>query len=82
MKSRKEVFVFYIMGVLTIFAMSLIKASDDLSLELAIQKQLVKEQCQHDEADKTDNGPPIREILKRKRRYLEFPEGTSFQLGK
>ena len=82
MKSRKAVFVFYFMAVLSIFAMSLITASDELPLELAITEQLAKEQCQHDDTYKTDNGQPVQEILKRKRRYLEFPEGTSFQLGK
>ncbi|TMW48671.1 hypothetical protein DOY81_006260, partial [Sarcophaga bullata] len=80
MKSREQVFVFYIMLAFTILAMSHIMASDELPLELAIKAQLAKEQCQHDKTNKIDNGQPVKEILKRKRRYLEFPEGTSFQL--
>lgn len=81
MKSWEQVLILYIMAALMIFGMSHITTTDELPLELAIKMQLDKEQLHHIYSDQRDNRESSEQILKRKRRYLEFPEGTSFQLG-
>lgn len=75
MQLNKSFHIFYTVATLVLMFLSCdISAEqnlkDEISLDQAIQQQLAKEQ---------DN--PLNTNLKRKRRYLEFPDGSSFQLG-
>lgn len=74
MKSHNNPFMWYIMATLICFLLFLETTSNEIGLEQAIEQQLNSEQINSEEI--------YEKTLNRKRRYLEFPEGSSFQLGK
>lgn len=81
MKSHKITIIWYTMAILVCFLICLIKASNGDSLEQAIEQQLTLEQLQQQYPENVASVHDVAQPLKRKRRYLEFPEGSSFQLG-
>ncbi|XP_037808477.1 uncharacterized protein LOC119601551 [Lucilia sericata] len=80
MKSNKTIFIYYVMATLVYFSLYPITASNGDSLDQAIDQQLNKEQLQHEYPKNVALVNDGIQPLRRKRRYLEFPEGSSFQL--
>ncbi|XP_065354529.1 uncharacterized protein LOC135948999 [Calliphora vicina] len=80
MKSNKIIFIWYTMATLVCFLICMITTSNGDSLEQTIEQQLTLEQLQHQYPENVTSVQDVVQPLKRKRRYLEFPEGSSFQL--
>lgn len=78
MVSNRSTFILYLVTTTVVYSIICFNAvSAEISLEQAIEQQLNKEELEQ----KSTENINFNSALSRKRRYLEFPEGSSFQLG-
>ncbi|KAM7362307.1 uncharacterized protein ACRADG_013071 [Cochliomyia hominivorax] len=81
MKSNKHIILCFLVScLLCSTVLCTITESAEIPLDQAIEQQLLKEHLQYKQHENIVSDQNIISPLKRKRRYLEFPEGSSFQL--